>query len=417
MDLTQEVIIIGAGQAGLSASYFLKKEEVNHIVLEQNEIGCSWISQRWNSFKMNTPNWMTWLPGMELSAEIRENFMTKDEFVSYLKKYVHTFQLPVKENYKVSRLQKINDKFLITTENNGQQTQWQAKNVIIASGMMNKIRLPDLSHSVPQNITQLHASEYKNPQQLPEGNILIVGAAQSGCQIAEELALAGRKTYLASSKVARAPRRYKGKDVMEWMNLMGIQDITAQQLEQNPKLNATQPQSSGMGLLGHTVSYQSLHRLDVTILGSLKEVEEDVFHFKDNAKEHIRFADETSASIKKSIDEYVKNHPEIIILDEGMDEADLADKEFVSASSIVRLSLTDYNITSVIWATGFGYDFSYMNADLLDETGRPKYSEGKIDNGLYCLGFPWLRKKKSGLIFGVREDAEMIVKNLLRNKN
>ena len=244
---------------------------------------------------------------------------------------------------------------------------------------------------------------------------MVVGAAQSGCQIAEELTLAGKKIYLASSKVPRAPRRYKGKDVMEWMNLMGIQDITAQQLQQNPKLNATQPQSSGMGLLGHTVSYQSLYRLGVTILGSLKEVENDIFHFENNTKEHIRFADETSTNIKNGIDEFINSHPKITISYEEPDEADLPDKEFISASDIVRLSLTDDNIASVIWATGFGYDFSYMDmdADLLNESKKPIHTNGKIDNGLYCLGFPWLRKKKSGLVYGLQEDAEMIVKEIL----
>ena len=416
MDLTQDIIIIGAGQAGLSASYFLQKEGIKHVILEQNEIGSSWIWQRWDSFKMNTPNWMSWFPGMELPTEIREHFMTKDEFVTYLRKYVDTFELPVMEGYKVVRLKYQNELFIISTENNGQQTEWRAKSVIVASGMMNKVQLHRSSPYISPNIMQLHASEYKNPQQLPEGNILVVGAAQSGCQIAEELALAGRKAYLASSMVPRVPRRYKGKDIMEWMDLMGTHDITVQQLQQNPKLNATQPQSSGMGLLGHTVSYQSLHRMGVQILGSLNSVENGIFNFEDNAKANILFADECSANIKNGIDEFINRHSNIRASDEETDEADFPDKELTSAHTSKEISPTDKNITTIIWATGFGYDFSYMEAKFLDESGKPKHTNGKIYEGLYCLGFPWLRKKKSGLIYGVREDAELIVQELLNGK-
>lgn len=207
MDLAQEVIIIGAGQAGLSASYFLQKEKVKHLVFESNKIGFSWISQRWDSFKMNTPNWMTSLPGADICEEKHEDFMSRDEFVSYLRKYVNTFQLPVQEGYKVLRVQIEDKKFVVTTTNNGQQVRWRAKAVIIASGMMNNIKLPYLSRLMPQNLLQLHASAYKNPEQLPQGNILVVGGAQSGCQIAEELALSGKTVYMASSKVPRAPRR------------------------------------------------------------------------------------------------------------------------------------------------------------------------------------------------------------------
>ncbi len=417
MDLAQEVIIIGAGQAGLSASYFLQKEKVKHLVFEGNKIGFSWISQRWDSFKMNTPNWMTSLPGADICEEQREDFMSRDEFVSYLKKYVNTFQLPVQEGYKVVNLQIENKKFVVTTTNNGQQLQWRAKAVIIASGMMNKIKLPYLSQLIPQNILQLHASAYKNPEQLPQGNILIVGGAQSGCQIAEELALSGKKVYMASSKVPRTPRRYRGRDVMEWLNIMGVQDITAAQLQQNPKLNATQPQSSGMGQRGHTISYQSLNRIGVKILGSLKEIKDDCCYFEDNAKEHIHFADQTSTYIKNSIDEFLKDHPEIIHAGAEPDDADLPDKASVSASDIVRLFLPDEYISTVIWATGFGYDFSYIDSKVCDKMEKPKHFEGKIISGLYCVGFPWLRKKKSGLVFGAGEDAQKIVQQLLEEIN
>ncbi|MNK32331.1 putative oxidoreductase CzcO [compost metagenome] len=340
--------------------------------------------------------------------------MTKNEFVTYLKRYVEVHDLPVRENYKVIKLYRENDQFTIITEYNGQRTQWRANTVVIASGLMNKPKLPELSTKIKQNILQLHASAYKNPEQLPEGNILIVGAGQSGCQIAEELALAGKEVYLASSKVPRAPRRYKGRDVMEWMDLMGIQDSIAQQLHTDAKLNVAQPQSLGMGLLGHTLSYQSIYHLGVTVLGSLKDIANDVFYFADNAKEHIHFADKTSADIKNKIDDFLKKNTEMQFDENMTDLADLPDQHVISACEIEKLKLPVNKVSTIIWATGFGYDFGYMDKSLLHGSNRPVQKDGKIENGLYCIGFPWLRKKKSGLVYGVREDAEIIVKEICK---
>lgn len=433
MDFKQDVIIIGAGQAGLAASYFLHQKGIQHCILEQHTIGSSWSTQRWDSFKMNTPNWMTWLPGLKLQEKIRDQFMTKDSFTDYLKLYVNTFQLPIKEHCKVMSIHDEGSRFIITAERGGYCSEWSAKAVIIASGMMNRSRFPELSENVPQDILQLHASEYKNPGQLPDGNILVVGGGQSGCQIAEELAVSGRNVYLASSKVPRAPRRYRGKDIMEWMELIGSHDITASQLKEKPELGATQPQSSGVGLLGHTVSYQSLHHLGVIILGSLKDIGngglfqlgvsvlgsmEDTgnrsLYFADNAKEHIRFADEASTSIKKAIDAYLKHQSGAISMPPvEHDKADIPDKHFHAASGIHKLAFDSDHISTIIWATGFGSDFTYLPDSWLDTSGIPRHTEGKIKDGVYCLGFPWVRKKKSGLVYGAGEDAEMIVKNIL----
>lgn len=411
---TYKVAVIGAGQAGLAISYFLKKAGIKHLVLEENVIGHSWISQRWDSFKMNTPNWMTALPGMKLPEKIRENFMTKDEFVQYLNKYSREFELPILEKHKVLHIEKQGSLFEIITANKGNTQKIYSNTVVIASGIMNQLKFPSLADKIPENIVQLHASEYKNPNQLRNGNILVVGGGQSGCQIAEELALAGRKVYLASSKVPRAPRRYKGRDIMEWLNLMGIQDISTQQLQENPNLNATQPQSSGVGILGHTISYQALTKLGTTVLGTFKNSVDGMFYFGDNAKENIRFADDTSRISKENIDSYLKKHPELETGIEGEDFADLSDTDCLSASEYNEINPLQANITSIIWTTGFGYDFSFLDSTLMDDKGIPKHKDGLLSiENLYCIGFPWLRKKKSGLVFGVKEDAEVIVKRII----
>lgn len=412
-NLIYKVAIIGAGQSGLAASYFLQKEGIAHIVLEQNIIGHSWISQRWDSFKMNTPNWMTGLPGMEFSIQKRANFMTKNEFAAYLNRYAAQFNLPVSENQKVISVEKEKDDYTITIESERNIYRIKTKAVVIASGMMNQVKFPELAKKVPKSMLQLHASEYKNPGALPEGDILVVGGGQSGCQIAEELALRGKRVYLASSKVPRAPRRYKGRDVMEWMDRMGVQDITAEQLRENPELNGTQPQSSGMGTLGHTISYQSLHQLGVTILGSLKNIDDKTFYFADNVKENISFADDASGRIKDNVDSYLLKHPELDSHIREEDTADLPDINFAAASDSNEIEKS--NLTTVIWAAGFNYSFPYLDAALLDDKGIPKHMDGVMsDKGLFCIGFPWLRKKKSGLVYGVTEDAEVMVQKIIK---
>lgn len=412
-NLIYKVAIIGAGQSGLAASYFLQKEGIAHIVLEQHKIGHSWTFQRWDSFKMNTPNWMTGLPGLEFSGEKRAHFMNKNEFTAYMNRYAAQFDLPVSENQKVVRIEKENDEYSLTLESKGHIDKIKAKTVVIASGMMNQVKFPELAKKVPKSMLQLHASEYKNPEALPEGDILVVGGGQSGCQIAEELALSGKHVYLASSKVPRAPRRYKGRDVMEWMDRMGVQDITAAQLRENPKLNGTQPQSSGMGTLGHTISYQSLHQLGVTILGSLKNIDSGTFYFAGNAKENISFADHASAKIKENVDSFLLKHPELdSSIREGEDRADLPDVHFAAASDLSKIEKS--KLTTMIWATGFNYSFPYLDAALLDDKGVPKHIEGVMpEKGLFCIGFPWLRKKKSGLVYGVTEDAKVIVEKII----
>lgn len=405
-----QVVIIGAGQAGLSTSYFLQKKNIDHIVLEQYIIGSSWQNQRWDSFKMNTPNWMSALPGMEIADKAGDFFMTKTEFITYLRNYVERFQLPVSEHSKATQVSKENGVFSIVLAC-GQKIVAQA--VVIAAGAMTHGSTPELHKKAARHLAQIHAADYKNPQELPAGNVLIVGAGQSGCQIAEELAVNSRKVYLASSKVPRARRRYKGKDIMKWMDIMGTMDTPTEDLAQNPTLNMTQPQTSGLGTLGHTVSYQSLSAQGVTVLGSLKDIENSTFYFHDNAIENVKYADQSSEILKQKIDDFIittqlQDLPAI-----QPDPADRSDEACLSASRLTVVDVEKHNITSIIWATGFGYDFSFMDASWLDAAGKPLHQAGKIADGLYCVGFPWLRKKKSGLIYGVKEDAEFLTRQLL----
>ncbi|WP_437921231.1 NAD(P)-binding domain-containing protein [Sphingobacterium sp. LRF_L2] len=415
-----DLIIIGAGQAGLASSYYAKHAALSHIILEKHEIGSSWSRQRWDSFKMNTPNWMTTLPGLPLLDGENMFFMSTNEFLDYLENYVKKFDLPVRTGVKVLSVEKENNYFVVETRNGSTETKLYSRTVVLASGCMNKIQYPKIAEIFPNTLYQVHAGEYKNPNQLPKGAVLVVGAGQSGCQIAEELALSGRKVYLCSSKVPRAPRRYKGRDIMDWMNRMGAMDCSVDQQKESSTRQMTQPQTSGQGELGHTVSYQSLHIIGVEILGSLKDIKENIVFFEDNNKENIAFADQSSKALKKGIDTYLLRQGHTESDEEFIDKADLSDDSFSAASNRKAIDMVSSSIKSVVWATGFGADFSYLPTALLNEKGVPLQEKGKLAlEGIYCLGLPWLTKKKSGLVFGVQEDAQRIIEfvvSFIRNK-
>lgn len=410
---TYPVIIIGAGQAGIAVSYYLKQSNIKHVVLEKSAIAASWKTQRWDSFSMNTPNWMTTLPGMDAAGN-KHGFMTGTDFSTYLETYATTFSLPIHEGCEVVSVNRKGKGYELITKSKQEEAKWYASHVVIASGMINVPKLPGLSSQLPFTVNQLHAANYKNPGQLKDGGVLIVGAGQTGCQLAEELALAGKNVYLAGSRVPRVPRRYKGKDIMEWQQITGAMDVPAEMLKANAGLNAMQPQVSGKGVLGHTVSYQSLHSMGVTVLGTFTGFENEKFTFTDNSAVFIQFADRASEAIKQKVAAFTALHPEILTKDEDVDVADITDENLDSASGITEIKAGIEGITTVIWATGFGYDFNYLDTSLLDEKQRPMHVNGIMaGTGLYCIGFPWLRTKKSGLVYGVADDAAFVCGNII----
>jgi putative flavoprotein involved in K+ transport len=258
----------------------------------------------------------------------------------------------------------------------------------------------------------LHASEYRNAGSLPAGAVLVVGSAQSGVQIAEDLVESGRKVYLSTSKVARVPRRYRGVDCIEWMKLAGVLDLRTEEVPDPQVLMMKQPQVSGVGVRGKTVSLQGLARKGAVILGKLEAADADGLRFKSNAAEHVKFADAFSQQFKDLIDEFIIK-TDIDAAPAEVDEEDLPDTNADCASKITSLNFKKDKISSVIWATGFTGDFNYLKLPVFDSDGTLKHTNGITDvDGLYIVGFPWLRKRKSGIVLGVEEDARFISQKL-----
>jgi putative flavoprotein involved in K+ transport len=406
-----DTVIVGAGQAGLGVSYFLQRVGNQHLVFERGRIGESWLSQRWDSFKLNTLNFMNVLPGLPYDGPEPDGFRRAEELASYYQQYVEHFKLPIRTGVTVVSVERSEDeqRFIVKTRTNGQtEESVLSRSIVIASGILQTPKFPPASSRIPDNITQLHTASYRNAAALPPGAVVIVGSGQSGCQIAEDLLSAGRTVYLCTSKVGRAPRRYRGRDLLEWWVDMKFLDITYASLEDKSISLAAQPQISGLGRHGHTVSLQQLARQGVVILGRLLDAEGSTLVLSDEAAAHVRYADEFSQRLKDAIDGYISNAGITPPALED-DPADVPDPQAECVSPLRRLDLREAKIGTIIWATGFKPDFSWIHLPVLDAEGKPIHQQGISSvSGLYFIGFPWLNSRKSGIIYGIEDDARTI---------
>lgn len=412
-----DVIVVGAGHAGIGVSYYLAKQGVPHLVFEQGQIGQTWRSQRWDSFKMNSANKLNLLTQQVPYFDDPDAFAGATEFALALGTYAHQENLPIKEYCPVVAVQTDQQRaiFRITVLEEGQETAYLSRRLVIASGAQNRIWVPDFANHLGKSVVQLHASEYKNANQLPAGNVLVVGSGQSGTQIAQDLLDSGRHVFLSTARVGRIPRRYRGKNIFDWLVKIGFYNTSTEELTDASLLKVKNPQVSGAGQGGKTSSLQSLARSGAIILGRANRAEADTIFFQPNSSAHVRYADEFSLHVKQLIDEYIqKNKVSAPLADIDLD--DVADQEAVCASDLTQLNLVQETITSIIWTTGFRGDFSYLPLAVLNNEQLPKHRNGiGTVEGLYFIGLPWLRRRKSAIILGIKDDAEFIVSHIVKS--
>ena len=354
---------------------------------------------------------MNVLPGLPYDGPEPDGFGRQDELVDYFQRYVEHFQLPVRTGVTVVSVEQAEDdkRFIVNTRIDKQVAEpVLSRSIVIASGVQRTPKFPPMRSRIPDNITQLHTANYRSAAVLPPGAIVVVGSGQSGCQIAEDLLSAGRTVYLCTSKVGRAPRRYRGQELLEWWIDMKYLDVTLASLEDKSISRAAQPQISGLGRYGHTVSLQQLARQGVLILGRLLDVEAGALILSDEAAAHVRFADEFSQRLKDGIDAYLEKAG-ITPPPLEEDPADAPDPQAECVSPLRRLNLHEAKVSTVIWATGFTGDFSWLHLPVFDTDGKPSHQRGISPvRGLYFIGFPWLISRKSGIIYGIGEDAQFI---------
>ena len=406
-----DTVIVGGGQAGLGVSYFLQRNGNKHIVFEQGRIGESWLSARWDSFQLNTPNLRNVLPGLPYDGPEADGFWRTDKLVDYFHQYADRFQLPVRTGVNVLSVERgeNQESFIVKMRTDGQaEESVLSRSVVVASGIQRIPKVPALHSKLPADIVQLHTSEYRNAKSLPPGAVVVVGGGQSGCQITEDLLAAGRNVYLCCSKAGRVPRRYRGRDIVEWWVETKFWDVTYDNLPDKSISRMPQPQISGLGRYGHTISLQHLASKGVVILGRLLDVESGTLIMGDDAAAHVHFADEFSQRVKNDIDAYLQRM-NITSPPLEDDPADIPDVEAKCVSPLRQLNLHEANVSTVIWATGFTGDFSWIHLPVFDDQSKPIHNRGvSVERGLYFVGFPWLNSRKSGILYGIAEDAQYI---------
>jgi putative flavoprotein involved in K+ transport len=406
--MTQRIdtIIVGGGQAGLSTSYHLKQQGRSHIVFEQAaQAAHVWQDGRWDSFTLVTPNWSVRLPGAEYRGNQPDGFMPRDEIVAMFQQYVLDFQLPVHCNTRVTSVEQHPDGngFLVTAND----AEFEAANVVIATGLFQRPRRPIFADRFPPNIAQVHSGEYRNPAMLPPGAILVVGSSQSGCQIADEIHKSGRPVYLCVGGAGRAPRRYRGKDSSEWLDLLGLSDRTVDVLPSPKAKFAANPHISGK-TGAQNINLHQFARDGMVLLGTLLNVQNDQIKLATDLKENLAKADKFEANFLKGIDNYIDKNG-LNIPPENLPQLN----DGYELEVIEDLDLQSAGIGTVIWAVGYSFDFNLVKFPVFDDDGYPIQKRGTTCYpGLYFIGLPWLHKQKSGLLSGVGDDAAFIASTI-----
>jgi putative flavoprotein involved in K+ transport len=400
-------IIVGGGQAGLALSYFLKLEGRDHVVLEQADAPAeAWRNHRWDSFTLNTPNWQSQLPGAPHAGD-PDAFMSRPQIIAYLERYAE--HLPVCYGRRVAAIER-DDRWASYVVAIADGESFVARNVVIATGLYQRPNIPAVATNFPGQVRQIHSDAYRNPHALPQGAVLVVGSAQSGAQIAEELYETGRKVYLAVGRAGRTPRRYRGKDANWWSERLGIYDRTVGELPSARAKFAGKPHISGTRG-GHTLNLHQFARDGVVLLGRLQGIADGIVRLAPDLHDNLARTDQHEAAFTTAVDAYVAATGIA-----APQEALPALRDGYAAPQLTELDLSAAGITTVIWATGYRSDFSIVRLPVLDADGYPIQKRGVTEYpGLFFLGLPWLHNAKSGLIYGVGDDAAHIARTIAGN--
>lgn len=402
MTTTHETLIIGGGQAGLALSHYLTQAGQDHAVLEAApHAGEAW-RQRWDSFTLVTPNWTIRLPGLDDTGDDPDGFLPRADIVAMFERYAQ--RLPVRYGVRALSVQQSPQGFRVESEAGA----FAARQVVVATGTYQRPKIPAFSQDLPPGVHQLHSGQYRNPSQLADGAVLVIGSGQSGCQIAEELRQNGRQVYLSVGSTGRAPRRYRDRDTFRWLTDCGFFDQTLDQLPSPRARFAGNPQLSGAGG-GHSLNLHQLARDGVTLLGRVEGASQGRLFFAPNLADMLAKSDAIEVTLLKMIDAYIDRS--------GL----VAPKETVpilrdgyAVEPITELDLAARGIQTVIWAMGYAWDFGWVRFPVLDDDGYPLQTRGVTEcPGLYFLGLHWLHTRKSALLLGVGDDAAFLAERLL----
>jgi putative flavoprotein involved in K+ transport len=403
-----DCIVVGAGHAGLAMSRCLQECELEHVVLERGEIANSWRTERWDSLRLLTPNWLTRLPGHAYHGDDPHGFMTMPEVIEFIDGYARRNAAPVLTGTTVTSVRAEADRYRITTD----RGDWLARTLVLASGACNMPLLPACARTLPDSIASVTPDRYRNPAQLDPGDVLVVGASATGLQLADEIHRSGRDVTLAIGEHIRLPRVYRGRDIQYWMARLGlfderfdtVDDIVRARRVPSPQLIGT-PQRT-------TLDVNALRDRGVRCVGRLVGIDGRHAHFSGSLASHCAMADLKMNRLLARIDASLAEHPD----DAPVAAPDRFDATRIDAKPCLKLALND--IRTVVWATGYRADYSWLDVPVLDRRGRLRHDGGVVAApGLYAMGLTFMRRRKSSFLFGAEDDARELSAHLANHLN
>jgi len=398
-----DVIVIGAGHAGLATSYCLSERSIDHVVLERGEVANSWRKERWDSLRLLTPNWQSRLPGFSYDGDDPDGFMSMPEVIDFMEAYAEFSRAPVQTNTTVTSVRPFADGYRVVTDTG----EWQTKSVVIASGACNIASTPKVAESIPADITTLTPHQYSGPEQLEPGGVLVVGASATGLQLADEIRRAGHDVTLAVGEHVRMPRSYRGHDIQFWLDRTGILDECYDEVDDVIRARGL-PSPQLIGSSDRKIlDLNSLSDNGVKLAGRLMGVNNGVAQFSGSLANVCALADLKMNRLLDAIDDWIQWDRVLC------DAPERSDATRMDESPTLSASLIDGSIRTIIWATGFRPDYSWLDVPVLDRKGRIRHDGGVVDApGMYVLGLPVLRRRKSSFIHGIEDDARYLTAHL-----
>ena len=399
-------VVVGAGHAGLAASRCLTARSIDHVVLERGEAANSWRRERWDSLRLLTPNWQSRLPGYHYEGRDPDGYMTMREVVEFISRYAVVIAAPVRTHTTVTSVTRTDVGYTVTT-NTG---VLQCRAVVLASGACNVPSVPSLSQALPPHVQSVTPFDYRNPGHLPDGGVLVVGASATGVQLADEIARSGRAVVLSVGEHVRLPRTYRGRDVLWWMDASGVwnqrydevDDLMRARRLPSPQLVGTPER--------RTLDLNALTAAGVELVGRLAGVRDGQALFSGGLRNQFALADLKMNRLLTTFDDWSQVHGR----DGDVDLPERLEPTRAPSSSRLKLDLRKGEVRSIIWATGFRPDYSWLDVPVVDHKGYLRHDGGVVDApGLYVLGLPVLRRRKSSFIHGADDDARELVDHLV----
>ncbi len=391
-------VIIGAGHAGLAMSRCLTERSIDHVVLERGEVANTWKTERWNSLTLLTPNWQSRLPGYGYEGDDPNGYRAMPETIAFIERYAHVISAPVQTHTEVTSVRPCNGGYAVTTN----QGDWHCRTVVLASGACNIPHIPGVAEAMPATINMITPVEYRNPGELEEGGVLVVGAAATGVQIADEIHRSGRPVTLAAGEHIRAPRVYRGRDIEWWMDAAGVLDERYDEVDDiNRARSVPSLQLTGSPERRMT-DLNALTAIGVKLIGRLAGINDGKAQFSGSLRNLCAMSDLKMNRLLNTIDEWASDNG----LDDAVDPPHRFEPTQVESSPPLAMDLADGKIRTILWATGFRPDYSYLDLPVLDRKGRVRHDGGVVEApGMYLMGIQFLRRRKSALIDGAGDDA------------